>query len=174
VPNAEKIFSIFEPHTELLIRGKAGKDVEFGHMVEVQQIEGGLITHYTVHEKRPAEPPLLEKAIARHTEIFGRAPEVCASDKGFYSQQAVARAEELGVKKVCVPKKGRRNEEEETREKSRWFKLAQAYRAGIDGTISVLKRVFGWWRCLRDGWVHFRSWAGTGVLAHNLVLLART
>jgi transposase, IS5 family len=173
VPNAEKIFSIFEPHTELLIRGKAGKDVEFGHMVEVQQIEGGLITNYTVHEQRPVEPSLLEKAITRHREVFGHAPKECATDKGFYSPQAVAKAAELGVEKVCVPKKGRRNDEEETREKSRWFKLAQAFRAGIEGTISVLKRVFGWWRCLREGWNHFQSWAGTGVLAHNLVLLAR-
>ena len=78
------------------------------------------------------------------------------------------------VKRVCVPKKGRRNEEEEKREHSRWFKLAQAFRAGIEGTISVLKRVFGLWRCLREGWAHFQSWVGSGVLAHNLVLLART
>jgi len=96
------------------------------------------------------------------------------ADKGFYSGQAVERAKELGVKKACVPKKERRDEQEEKREKSRWFKLAQAFRAGIEGTISVLKRVFGLWRCLREGWVHFQSWAGTAVLAHNLVLLART
>ena len=174
VPHAEKIFSIFEPHTELLIRGKAGKKMEFGHMVEVRQIEGGLITHYAAHLKRPAEAPLLERAVAEHKELFGCVPEMCAADKGFYSQQAVENAVKLGVKRVCVPKKGRRNEEEETKEHSRWFKLAQAFRAGIEGTISVLKRVFGLWRCLREGWVHFRSWVGTGVLAHNLVLLART
>jgi len=174
VPNAEKIFSIFEEHTELLIRGKAGKKVEFGHMVEVRQIEGGLITHYAAHAKRPAEAPLLERAVVEHKELFGRVPEVCAGDKGFYSQQAVENVVKLGVKRVCVPKKGRRNEEEEKKEHSRWFKLAQAFRAGIEGTISVLKRVFGLWRCLREGWVHFQSWVGTGVLAHNLVLLART
>jgi IS5 family transposase len=174
VPNAEKLFSIFEPHTELLIRGKAGKPVEFGHMVEVRQIEGGLITHYQAHATRPAEAPLLERAVAEHKELFGRAPHVCAGDKGFYSQQAVEAAVKMGVPKVCVPKKGRRNEEEEQKEHSRWFKLAQAFRAGIEGTISVLKRVFGLWRCLREGWAHFRSWVGTGVLAHNLVLLART
>jgi IS5 family transposase len=156
------------------IRGKAGQQVEFGHMVEVRQIEGGLITHYAAHAKRPAEAPLLERAVVEHKELFGRVPEVCAGDKGFYSQQAVENVVRLGVKRVCVPKKGRRNEEEEKKEHSRWFKLAQAFRAGIEGTISVLKRVFGLWRCLREGWVHFQSWVGTGVLAHNLVLLART
>jgi IS5 family transposase len=174
VPNGEKLFSIFEPHTELLIRGKAGKKVEFGHMVEVRQIEGGLITHYRAHAKRPAEGPLLAQAVAEHRALFGRAPEVCAADKGFYSQQGVAAVAEVGVQRVCVPKRGRRKEKEEEQEHSRWFKLGQAFRAGIEGTISVLKRVFGLWRCLREGWVHFQSWVGTGVLAHNLVLLART
>ena len=174
VPNAEKIFSIFEEHTELLIRGKAGQQVEFGHMLEVRQIEGGLITHYAAHAKRPAEAPLLERAVVEHTELFGHVPEVCAGDKGFYSQQAVENVVKLGVKRVCVPKKGRRSEEEEEKEHSRWFKLAQAFRAGIEGTLSVLKRVFGLGRCLRAGWVRFQSWVGTGVLAHNLVLLART
>ena len=86
----------------------------------------------------------------------------------------MAQAAKLGVAQVCVPKKGRRNEAEEQRENSRWFKLGQAFRAGIEGAISVLKRVFGLRRCLREGWEHFQSWVGTGVLAHNLVLLART
>lgn len=174
VPHAEKIFSIFEPHTELLMRGKAGKKMEFGHMVEVRQIEGGLITRYRTHAKRPAEAPLLAEAVAEHRELFGRVPETCAADKGFYSQAALEAAANMGVEQLCVPKKGRRNDEEEKKEHSRWFKLAQAFRAGIEGTISVLKRVFGLWRCLREGWVHFQSWVGTGVLAHNLVLLART
>ena len=172
VPNARKIFSIFEPHTELLIRGKAGKDLEFGHMVELQQIEGGLITHYKVHIPRPAEAPLLATAVEAHRELFGHVPELCAADKGFSSQQGLARVAALGVEKVCVAKKGRRNAEEEQRERSVWFKLGQAFRAGIEGTISVLKRVYGLRRCLREGWVHFQSWVGTGVLAHNLVLLA--
>ena len=174
VPNVEKIFSIFEPHTELLIRGKAGKKIEFGHMVELRQIEGGLITHYKAHARRPAEAPLLTQAVAEHQKLFGRVPEMCAGDKGFYSAEAVAQTEALGVEQVCVPKKGRRNEQEEKREHSRWFKLGQAFRAGIEGTISVLKRVFGLARCLREGWVHFQSWVGSAVLAHNLVLLART
>jgi len=173
VPNARKLFSIFEPHTELLIRGKAGKELEFGHMLEINQIEGGLITAYTTHAKRPTEPPLLERAVETHAKLFGHVPEICAGDKGFYAKQTVENVEKMGVEKVCVPKKGRRNEEEEKREKSFWFKAAQAFRAGIEGTVSVLKRAFGLWRCLREGFDHFESWVATGVLAHNLVLLSR-
>jgi IS5 family transposase len=174
VPNAEKLFSIFEPHTELLMRGKAGKKLEFGHMVELCQIEGGLITSYTVHAQRPAEAPLLAPAVAWHEKVFGRVPQRCAGDKGFYSAAAVAAVSAQGVAEVCVPKKGRRNAAEEQREKSRWFKAGQAFRAGIEGTISVLKRAYGLTRCLREGWRRFQSWVGAGVWAHNLVLLART
>jgi IS5 family transposase len=174
VPHEQKVFSIFEPHTELLIRGKAGKEIEFGHMLELRQIEGGLITGYQVHAKRPSEPPLVQQAVARHVEVFGHQPKCVAGDKGFYSKAVVDEAERGGVEHVCIPKKGRRNEDEEKREKSFWFKAAQAFRAGIEGTVSVLKRAFGLWRCLREGFEHFTSWAATGVLAHNLVLLART
>ena len=173
VPNEKKLFSIFEPHTELLIRGKAGKEVEFGHMVELQQIEKGLITGYKVHAKRPSEPPLVEQAVKRHSEIFGNTPDCVAGDKGFYAKDVVERIEREGVEAVCIPKKGRRNAEEDVKEKSCWFKAAQAFRAGIEGTISVLKRAFGLSRCLREGFEHFTSWVATGVLAHNLVLLSR-
>jgi IS5 family transposase len=173
VPNEKKIFSIFEPHTELLIRGKAGKEIEFGHMVEIQQIEKGLITGYKVHDKRPSEPPLVEQAVKRHFEIFGSKPDCVAGDKGFYSKDVLDRIEQSGVEHVCIPKKGKRNAAEDEKEKSTWFKAAQAFRAGIEGTVSVLKRAFGLSRCLREGFEHFASWVATGVLAHNLVLLAR-
>lgn len=173
VPHAQKLFSIFEPHTELLIRGKAGKEIEFGHMVELQQIEKGLITGYKVHDKRPSEPPLAEQAVKRHFEIFGSKPDCVAGDKGFYSKETVERIEQDGVEHVCIPKKGKRNAAEDEKEKSYWFKAAQAFRAGIEGTVSVLKRAFGLSRCLREGFAHFASWVATGVLAHNLVLLTR-
>ena len=173
VPNDRKIFSIFEPHTALLIRGKARAPVEFGHMVELQEVEDGLISSYTVHAKRPVEPALLEKAILKHQALFGRVPELAAGDKGFYSKAALATAAALGVKEICVPKKGKRNDAETRHEHSVWFKLGQAFRAGIEGTISVLKRVFGLKRCLREGFAHFASWVGSGVLAHNLLALSR-
>lgn len=172
VPNAEKLFSIFEPHTELLMRGKKGKEVEFGHMVELRQVDGGLITHYRVHEQRPAEAPLLVPAVKAHKELFGQVPEVCAADRGFYAAEEIKKVAELGVKEVCVPKKGKRTTAEEEREHSRWFKRGQAFRAGIEGMISVLKRGYGWRRCLREGFARFESWVGSGVLARNLVWLA--
>ena len=72
VPNEEKIFSIFEPHTELLKRGKAAKPIEFGHMIQIQQVEGKFISDYEVFEKKPVEHQLVEPALERHKELFGK------------------------------------------------------------------------------------------------------
>lgn len=173
VPNDEKIFSIFEPHTELLIRGKAGKDIEFGHMVELHQVEGGLITGYKTHAKRPAEAGLVVPAVQAHESIFGKLPKLCATDKGFYSGKTVEATEALGVKTVSIPKKGHRSKVEERWEHSWLFKLGQRFRAGIEAAVSYMKRVFGWSRCLSEGFSRFESWIGAGVFAHNLILLSK-
>lgn len=174
VPNDEKLFSLFEPHTELLIRGKAGKPIEFGHMVEIHQVEGGLISHYVVHAKKPAEAAQVLPALEHHRKLFGGLPEVCAADKGFYAGAEMDAARDLGVRRVAIPKKGRRDAEEKRKEHSAWFRMAQRFRAGIEGTISCLKRGFGLKRCMNHGWERFCSWVGARILAHNLVNLART
>src|SRR3990172_6332406 len=74
VPNDEKLFSLFEPHTELLKRGKAGKPIEFGHMIQIQQVAQKFITDYEVYDRKPAEPALLEPALASHRALFRAAP----------------------------------------------------------------------------------------------------
>jgi IS5 family transposase len=74
VPNDEKLFSLFEPHTELLKRGKAGKDIEFGHMIQIQQVAQKFITGYAVYEKKPAESTLIEPTLASHRALFGSDP----------------------------------------------------------------------------------------------------
>jgi IS5 family transposase len=172
VPNSEKLFSIFEPHTELLIRGKAGKPVEFGHMVELHQVEGGLITGYAAHAQRPAEPGLLNGAVEKHNALFGRLPEVVAADKGFYAGQEVANLKKRGIKTVAIGKKGKRTEQEEQEEHGVLFKAAQRFRAGIEGAISTLKRSYRLRRCLSKGWERFENWVGAAIFARNLWWLA--
>ena len=172
VPNEKKLFSLFEPHTELLKRGKAGKDVEFGHMVQLQQVGEKFITDYEVFDKKPVEPTLVRPALESHEALFGRAPESVAADKGYWS------SEELGdvfesVDIVAIPKKGRRDSTEEKRELDPRFKLAQRFRAGIEGSISFLKRILRLARCMNKGWRHYVATVGATVLAHNLLVLAR-
>jgi IS5 family transposase len=172
VPNEEKLFSLFEPHTELLKRGKAGKPIEFGHMIQIQQVAEKFITEYEVYARKPAEPALLAPALASHRALFGTDPSRIAADKGYYEGGEVRRLAR-SVELVSIAKKGGRTEEEAEREHDALFRHAQAFRAGIEGTISFLKRVLRLARCLNKGWEHFVATIGETIFAHNLLVLAR-
>jgi len=173
VPNEEKIFSIFEPHTELLIRGKAGRPVEFGHMIQIQQVEAKFITDYQVFDQKPVEYDLLDPTIKRHKQLFGKYPEQVSADKAYYeSMEQITRLSKI-IEVVAINKKGKRTEEETERETDPAFRHAQRFRAGVEGTISFLKRVLGLFRCYSKGWEHYAAMVGATVLAHNLLILAR-
>lgn len=173
VPNDQKLFSIFEPHTELLIRGKAGKPVEFGHMIQIQQVREKFITHYDVFAHKPVEHELLEPAVERHRELFGEYPRELATDKGYYGSGAQLAALREKIDLVAINKKGRRTVEEEQRESDPFFRHAQRFRAGVEGTISYLKRVLGLTRCCRKGWTHYAATVGAAIFVHNLLILIR-
>lgn len=172
VPNDEKIFSIFEPHTELLIRGKAGKPIEFGHMIALQQVEAKFITDYEVFKKRPVDLELVDPALESHRKTFGKNPKELSGDKGYYESMVKIKELEEEIEVVSIGKKGKRSEEETARETSPAFKVGQRFRAGIEGSISFLKRVLGMWRCLNKGWEHYVSTVGATVFVHNLLVLA--
>jgi len=173
VPNEDKLFSIFEPHTELLKRGKAGKDVEFGHMIQIAQVDGKFITDYDVFDKKPVEHQLVARALESHKKLFGEYPDTLAADKGYYESMAVVERLENKVEVVSIAKQGRRTFQETEREHDPLFRLAQCFRAGVEGTISFLKRMLRLARCLNKGWEHYVSTVGQTILAHNLLVLAR-
>jgi transposase, IS5 family len=173
VPNEEKIFSIFEPHTELLKRGKAGKPIEFGHMIQIQQVQAKFITDYEVFETKPVEYELLDVSLKRHKELFGKHPTELTADKGYYeSMEQITRLSKI-VEVVAINKKGKRTQAETERETDPAFRHAQRFRAGVEGTISFLKRVLGLSRCYSKSWEHYAAMVGATVLAHNLLILAR-
>ena len=173
LPADEKLYSIFEEHTELLMRGKARKPVEFGHMVLLGQTGQKFVSHYRVMEKRIAYKDLLREALDTHKARFDAAPRVLAADKGFYesTKQLTKLQEEIETVSIC--KKGRRNAAEKEREHTEEFRAGQRFRAGIEGSISVLKRVFKLGRCLFKGFRNFASSIGCAVFCHNLVALTR-
>jgi IS5 family transposase len=173
VPNQEKIFSIFEPHTELLKRGKAGKAIEFGHMIKIQQVEGKFITDYEVFKKKPIDYELVDPALESHRAVFGKNPKELSGDKGFWESVEKFQELEAEIETVSIGKKGSRTEEETAREQSGPFRMAQRFRAGVEGTISVLKRALRMWRCMNKGWDHYVSTIGATIFTHNLLVLAR-
>ena len=173
VPNEEKIFSIFEPHTELLKRGKAGKPIEFGHMVLFAQTQEKFITDFEVYEEKPVEHTLVDGVVERHVELFGATPATLAADKGFYESPGQLESLRQEIEVVAIGKKGKRTAEEEALEHSLAFKLGQAFRSGIEGTISYVKRCLRLYRCFAKGWQHYAATVSATIVAHNLLILAR-
>jgi IS5 family transposase len=174
VPATEKILSLFEEHTQIITRHKAGKPREFGRKVLIDEVDGGIISRYEVLEEVGREHPHLPASLEAHQEHFGRAPELLAADRGLYSVENEKTAKEAGVKHVVLPKSGRLSQERERYEKQRWFRRGFRFRAGIEGRISVLSRAFGLDVCLEHGEDGMGRWVGWGVLAHNLRQISRT
>jgi transposase, IS5 family len=173
VPNAEKIYSIFETHTDLIKRGKVQTPVEFGHKVFLAESTQGLITQYEVLEGNPGDEQQVEPSLERHKENFGRAPELYSSDRGFFSETNVKSCKKKGVKVVCIPQRGgKKTVKRKAYERSPAFKEGQRFRAGIEGRISVLFRGRGMKRCLAEGRERFELWVGAAVLANNLMRIA--
>src|SRR5881409_1258865 len=99
VPTAEKIYSIFESHTDLIKRGKAQKPVEFGHKVFLAESAQGLITDYQVLDGNPFDADHVPSSLDRHQQTFGNPPDLYATDRGFFSVEN--RSEERRVGKEC-------------------------------------------------------------------------
>jgi IS5 family transposase len=173
VPNEHKIYSIFEPHTDLIKRGKVRTPIEFGHKVFLAESAQGLITQYDVLNGNPSDEVHVAPSLRRHRRAFGRVPEVYGSDRGFFSEQNLACCNRDGIKVVSIPQRGgRRTTEREAYEKSADFKQGQRFRAGIEGRISVLFRGRGMKRCLAQGRDRFELLVGAAVLANNLLRIA--
>lgn len=173
VPPDEKLYSLFESHTELIVRGKAGKPIEFGHKILIAQTGEKFIHYYQVMEHQVADKDLLLSAVEAHKEMFGSYPEVLSTDKGFYESMAQIESLEEKIKVVSIAKKGRRTPQEETRETTDDFIQGQHFRAGSEGSISVLKRAFKLGKCYFKGFKNYATSVGFAVLCHNLVLLTR-
>ena len=173
VPADQKLYSIFETHTDMILRGKAQKPVEFGHKVLLVESRIGLITDYRVLDGNPVDSEQLVPSVDRHIERFGKAPQALAGDRGFHHAQNCQQVQHRGVELLAIPQRGgKKSAKRESFEKSPAFKRAQAFRSGIEGRISVLFRGRGMKRCLWSGRERFELFIAAAVLANNLMVIA--
>lgn len=174
VPAGEKLYSIFEPHTDLIKRGKLRKPIEFGHKVFLAESGIGLITEWQVLDGNPPDHQHVTPTLQHHKKTLGRAPKVFATDRGFDSEANVKACKKARVALVCIPQRGgKRTPKREAFEKSAAFKTGQRFRAGVEGRISVLFRGRGMKRCLLEGRERFEVFVGMCMLANNLMIIAQ-
>jgi transposase, IS5 family len=168
-----KLLSLFEPSTEVIRKGKAGKPNEFGKMVKLQEAENQIVIDYQVYARRPNDSDLLIAAIGTHQALLGRTPRLVAADAAFYSNKNEAAAKAKGVKRVCIPNRSTKSLERKREQKKRWFRNGQKWRTGCEGRISVVKRRHGLDRCRYKGDAGMNRWVGLGIIADNVINISR-
>lgn len=170
VPSTEKVLSIFEEHTDVIV--KDNRHTHYGHKICLTGGQSSMILDCHVLDGNPADSTLVEQAIETQTEMYGRPPRQIAFDGGFASRDNLAKAKSLGVKDVMFSK--RRGLEVSDMVKSTWvYRRLRDFRAGIEGCISFLKRGFGLDRCTWRSFRSFKAYVHASVVTFNLLILAR-
>ena len=173
VPAAEKIVSIFEPHTDIIRRNKTRKPTEYGHKIWLDEVEGGIVTRWEVLEGNPSDEKQWLPSLDLHQARFGKPPDQASGDRGLYSPRNERIAAEQGVKRVILPRPGKKSQARKQHERQPWFVRGRRWHAGVEGRISVLKRRFGLDRCLDHGAHGFETWVGWAVIAANLTIIGK-
>jgi IS5 family transposase len=173
VPASEKLASIFEPHTAIIRKGKLGKPTEFGRVVWLDEVEGGIISRYAVLAGNPDDATQLVPSLNHHIHRFGRAPHMLVADRKVATPANEQIAKQRGVGRVVLPKAGHKTAARQAYERQRWFRRGRDWRAGIEGRISGLKRRHGLDRCRYHGDDGMERWVGWGIISHNLHAIAQ-
>jgi len=166
----EKVFSIFEPHTEWITKGKQNKKVELGLLTLITTDQHQFIVDYKVMEQERDHAqvkPLFERI---DNDFSGCNILSHSFDKGFYSKENMQTLEQSRVEKGILPKKGRHNKEDKERESDPEFKKLRRNHSTVESNINMLEH-HGLNRCMDKGVKHFKRFVGLSVLAYNLHIL---
>jgi len=170
VPATEKIVSIFEPHTDIIVKDR--RETHYGHKVCLCVGASNLITDCVMTEGNPADSQLTLTMLDRQREIYGRYPLKVSLDGGFASKANLAAAKERKIKDVCFAKKRGLTVEQMCR--SQWvYDRLRRFRAGVESIISWIKRSLGFDRCTWKGRRSFESYVWLSTVTANLITLAR-
>ena len=170
VPSSEKIVSLFESHTDIIVKGF--RDVQYGHKINLSSEKNGFITYLSIEKGNPSDTDLFIPVLDFHQSKLGRLPGSVVADGGYASQANVKEGRGLGVKRVVFQKPvGLSLQAMGVKKKT--FDHLRHFRAGVEGNISELKRAFGVTKAKWKGHDGFKAYVWSSVLAYNLTRLAR-
>jgi IS5 family transposase len=172
VPNEEKIFSIFEPHTELIKRGKQPNPIQYGHKVLVIEDAVGFICHSAVVAKGLLDQDVLMPAMTELQQRVGGKIERASFDRAFHTPDNQEKLAAL-VEHPCIPKKGRFGGRQQEEEATVEFRQARQNHPGIESAIGALQAGNGQERCRDKSKLGYERYVALGVLGRNLQVLGK-
>lgn len=172
MPADEKIFSIFEPHTEWISKGKLNKKVELGHLVLITTDQHSFIIDYKVMEKQKDAQQINDLTRRVRTKFSDALISSHSFDKGFWSKENLAVLAKQPIATVVLPKRGRHTKEDKERENEPGFKILRRKHSAIESNINMLEQ-HGLNRCPDKGLKHYKNYVGLSVLAYNLHQLGK-
>ena len=169
---ASRRVSLHDADARPIAKGRLGKPVEFGYKAQVTDNDDGIIADYAVEQGNPADGPQLAPAVHRVIKRTGHKPGTVTADRSYGEKAIEEDLHGLGVRHVVIPRKGKPDKARQAAERRPAFRRTVKWRTGSEGRISTLKRQYGWGRTHLDSIEGARTWAGYGVLAHNLVKIS--
>ena len=170
VPAPEKIVSIFEEHTDIIVKGARG--IQYGHKVNLSTEVNGFITHFSIESGNPGDKELFLPVLNAHEKNYGCLPSSAVCDGGYASKENVENGRSMGLKHAVFHKRVGISYQD-MGVKIKTFKKLRNFRAGVEGNISELKRAFGATKATWKGHDGFKAFVWSSVLCYNLVRMAR-
>jgi len=172
IPNEEKLFSIFEPHTELIKRGKQPDPIQYGHKVLVIEDAIGFICAYQVVANGGLDQELLVPAMTQLQKRMGGKIKRASFDRGFHTPDNQKKLAEI-VAHPCIPKKGQNPGRKQQEEASVEFRQARQHHPGVESAIGALQAGNGQERCRDRSKRGYERYVGLGILGRNLHVLGK-
>jgi IS5 family transposase len=170
VPANEKIVSLFEPHTAIIIKDK--REVLYGHKINIASDKQGLLTHVSIEEGNAADVERYLPIIEAHQRRYQGIPNTVVADGSYASQHNLEQGRAQGIKRLVFhKKKGIKISQMGVKQKT--YDKLKNFRAGVEGNISELKRVFGLGKATWKGYEGFHAYVLASAIAYNLVRLVR-
>jgi len=170
VVSADKVVSIFEPHVDII--RKSARETQYGHKVNLATDANGIVTYLSVLDGNPADKILYQPVLETHQKLFGELPHTTVADGGYASIENVTKARANGVRRAAFHKRAGLGYHA-MGVKKKTLTALRAFRAGIEGNISELKRAFGMSRATWKKHDGFKAFVWSSVLSYNLIRVAR-
>ncbi len=172
VPNNDKLFSLFETHTQLYRRGKAQSSVQFGRQLLVVEDGIGFISHYHLMDRKHSDPEVAVQPMREAQRKHGGQIRSASFDRGFHSEENEKQLRAI-VESPCLPPSHSSQYAQWYREATVVFRQARQRHSGVESSIGALQAGNGLKRCRDHSEIGFERYIGLAILGRNIHVLGK-